>query len=273
MEHSFDKEGFHGSLGSIFGDDYEGEVQIWAKLNKWLVPGRDCGGIPKTPDKRDDPCESCENSYKKRARNFEIKYKSGNSHLFSDLEKKYVDLACNPNFTKTGASIPDTVVKTQGAYGFSCYKDWFECGTNTRLEEAITPGQKGYKKLDFDQTGTANSVGFSDDRKEYDIVCGLYKMFLAAKTTGTKCAECELLCLIINSTIFGDIGSKSGGKPSDCDYIGTIPGPTGVVGEEVCEIDKGWQFEYWLDQVLDFGTKDPGPPFVIEECPGCPGCD
>jgi len=243
-----------------------GEVQIWVRLRKRIIPNRDCGEIPKTQTSTDDPCEFCENSSIKRASHFYIKDLKGETQKWDELSEDYTKQACTPDIPTIGP--PKTpIVRANGLYGFSCIKDWFQCGRDKRLEDIITPGMD--KKLDFDQSPIGGS---ENDEREYNIVCKLYKMFIAAKKSKNDCAECELLCKIINNTIFGDIGSKSGGKPGDCDYHGDIP-LLGDIYNETCEVRTGLAFEKWLDEELDNDTEDPGYPFEIEECPGCPGCD
>jgi hypothetical protein len=242
-----------------------GEVQIWVHLKKSIVDGRDCGEIPKTQTSLDDPCEFCDDNYIDRGGNFYILHGNGKQEKWDDVNEAYNKQMCIPDKPTIGPTKPK-IVRANGLTCFSCIKDWYECGINKKLEDAITPGRS--KKLDFDQSPIG---GIANDEREYDIACKLFKMFVAAsKEDDPECAKCELLCTIINNTIFGSIGSKSGGKPGDCDYVG-IP-ILGSIYEEVCEVRTGLAFEKWLDEELDNYTKDPGPPFNIQECPGCPGC-
>ena len=246
-----------------------GEVQIWVKLGKEIIDGRDCGEIPITSTPDDDPCEYCENEWIENASDFSIRDSTGKVQRWDKLTEEYTKQACLPDSISIGPPKASILI-TQGLYGFSCIKDWYQCGRNKRLEDVITPGRN--KKLDFDQSPIGGS---ENNDREYNIVCKLFKMFIAAKKAllQNPCGECELLCKIINNTIFGNIGSKSGGKSGDCDYWNPLTAPFGQMGEEACEVVRGLAFEKWLDEELDNDTEDPGYPFEIADCPGCPGCD
>jgi len=256
----------------------KGDVDIWVKLTKEIIDGRDCGEIPKTQTSKDDPCEYCDNNFWDKGSHFEILGFHGSGRVkeeWHEVSEEYNKEMCIPSTPTVGPSKAD-IARANGSTSYSCTKDWQECGINKTLEDIITPGRP--KKLSFDHHVTSWPPRANDD-KEYDIACKIFKMLVAAsKEDDPECAKCELLCTIIHNTIFGSIGSQSGGKPShdtwpaDCDYI-DLP-VIGTIFEETCSLRTGVAFENWLDKELNNKTKDPGPPWPeIEECPGCPGCD
>lgn len=222
--------------------DYSGEVQIFVRLKKREADPDKFTCNPKVVDdtKGKAFCDFCANKFIITNNSFSIE-RDGKTTKYP-LGKDYLAKACMPV-----SKVTDVIA----SYGFVCRKTWLQCGKNKALEALFADGTL---KLDFNQVGTG-----SNDVDKYGMVCTLLKAFAAAET---DCDKCTILCTIINSTIFGGIGSKTECKKR------------WLLAEETCEMAKGSAFEDWIQYNFD-GAEDPGmpPELQIPNCPGCPGCD
>lgn len=246
----------------------DGNVQVWAKLHKKNMGGvyqRFCWhDVP--PDDRF--CESCKHKSKVLEKEATITHQCFPDEDFvTPLSKAFRDRVCparNSNIQPPVGTPMNCTSNSTGLWVYETKKIWEQCGTNEELEAKITPGQD--KKLDFNNVDLGSILGRNEG--QYNITCKLFKMFDDVKDK--DCGQENLLCAIVNNTIFGAIGSKAGGMAGDCDFAEN----TWVI-REGCEIRTGIAFENWLANDLDKNTPINPPEFLdnVPYCPGCPGCN
>jgi len=276
LKHSYLRKiwGPRGNYLTQVTKDWEGEITIKAGLSRWKSDNKCIWGAIDIPP--EEKCQMCWDRYIKGARYFYIRSLTygGTPHDFEweDLDKMYLKKACPP--------VVDT---TNGHYGFTCEKHWMQCGRNKKLEKAITPGPGGVKSITL-QSG-AWDITESGDKSRYDLVCMVFEKLLEARKgkysgsfgggiggitqQGGECGECRVLNYMVINTLFGDVGSLTGGQDHDCD------GDWANNWEEhQCGNQRKKDFENWMrDQAGEDWSLVPYPrPFKIPKCDDVPGC-